>query len=379
MMQDRLCACSKIEQLGYDDSILNQFKLTLYKWNINDAMKYYKHDKFCYLYCIGGELPIDSLSTDYGCKKTDETCAFDHRYNLQDLIISNESNKHNFALILCCYLIYSNFIIVDPDRDNAAKRQIRRRSSKHKNEKKLNGKNWNNPIDKVRLLYSYAFVLSEIGSSMSDYLKSEEYYLQTLKLDNKFGYAHNGYAVLLKNRLNNSDKAEIHYKEALEYDSENATFNYNFGSFLYDVKQDYLESLEYFEKACELEHDNINANYWYGIVLYKLKKHNKCMKQLQKVLKLHELQVESSESSLSGDINDTMIDLDERDIQDINDIIFQIRKEFWVCLIVMLLICFIFVRVFVFPHVWKKLLYWYQIVVVTLDLPTEDQIETCDL
>ena len=56
---------SKVFQLksefGCRDEILNQFKLMIYKWKLNDALVYYKQDSFCNDYCI-------FKNWNYGCE-----------------------------------------------------------------------------------------------------------------------------------------------------------------------------------------------------------------------------------------------------------------------------------------------------------------------
>ena len=76
------------------DEIMNLFKLKLYKWNINDAIKYYKDDEFCNDYCI------DPHWKKYGCPK--KKCPFQHSINLWDVMnFERDCKKFKF---LCLYL-----------------------------------------------------------------------------------------------------------------------------------------------------------------------------------------------------------------------------------------------------------------------------------
>ena len=58
--------------------------------------------------------------------------------------------------------------------------------------------------------------------------------------------------VLLEYELNDNEKAEYHYRQALSIDRNRALRNYNFASFLKNKHFKYSESLIYCDKAYKL-------------------------------------------------------------------------------------------------------------------------------
>ena len=88
------------EEYGYNDEKFNQFKLMIYNWNINNAIKYYYNDSFCCDYCIDDD-------DEYGCKKQNNQCAFEHSqtFNLNMyLVIHNMYNKIINVQNYCVYI-----------------------------------------------------------------------------------------------------------------------------------------------------------------------------------------------------------------------------------------------------------------------------------
>ena len=102
--QNQLSMLNKMKQeYGYNDEILNQFKLIIYDWNINNVKKYYNSDSFCLDYCIDNNYK-------YGCTKQDNQCPFEHSqtFNLENLVFGNSQHveqDYKRAKILCLYLM----------------------------------------------------------------------------------------------------------------------------------------------------------------------------------------------------------------------------------------------------------------------------------
>ena len=63
---------------------------------------------------------------------------------------------------------------------------------------------------------------------------------------------HTNYGSLLEFELNNN-KAEYHYKKAIEYDTTDEINYYNYALFLKNQRFKYEQSLIYCDKACELK------------------------------------------------------------------------------------------------------------------------------
>ena len=218
----------------------------IYKWNLNDAMKYYKNDSFCNHYCI-------DQNWKYGCKNENKCPFGTHTINLQDLIWPDDNKSTDFKTgkLLCLYSMYKQVY------------------------------NDKNPM----LFKCYADVL-QYGEE--DYIKCEKYYLKALSVDNNIANLHNNYGSLLHKKLQNYDRAEYHYKQALKIDPNHAVGNSNFGSFLMDVQKKYDEALKYCEKACKLSPNNSFSHYWKGKALFYLHGFDESVEETLIALKLNE-------------------------------------------------------------------------------------------
>ena len=233
-------------KLGFTDEIMNFFKLKLSGWNLNDAIKYYKNDKFCLDYCIRQKYK-------YGCKK--KQCSDKHSINLISLIYSS-LKKPDFkkAELLCLYLMYK---------------------------RKYNNKN-------AALFDYYAWILMKTSKSQQDFLKSEKYYLKSLSIDNNCSSAHNNYAILLKNKLKNYDKAEYHYNQSLLINPNEPTKHANFALFLVYTRQKHHLGLLHSEKACQLKPNYSKGHLVKAHSLFALKRFDESLKEYQISLKLND-------------------------------------------------------------------------------------------
>ena len=233
------------QNYGFKDETMNLFKLKLYNWKINDAIKYYKHDNFCLVYCV-------DKNYKYGCLKNE--CSYVHSINLRDLLVhSMQQRDYEKGELLCLYLMYKNIY------------------------------NDNNPA----LFNMYAAILYYTGKSQQDYLKSERYYLKALAIDNHYHHAHNNYGVLLDEGLNNYDKAEYHYSQGLTINPNDAQAHANFADFWIEKRQKYELALSHSDKACKLEPNLSSAHYSKAESLSKLNKCDLSLKEYQTCLKLN--------------------------------------------------------------------------------------------
>ena len=65
------------------------------------------------------------------------------------------------------------------------------------------------------LFMFYGEILCKTATKRQDFLKAEKFYKQSLSIDDKNVSTHNNYGLLLSERLNNSDRAEYHYKKSV--------------------------------------------------------------------------------------------------------------------------------------------------------------------
>ena len=137
-----------------------------------------------------------------------------------------------------------------------------------------------------------------------------------MSIDNKHGGSmHNNYALLLDDKLNNNEKAEYHYKQALKIDPDNATRNYNFSKFLKNRKSRYAESLTYYEKACQLQPNASDCYELKGQLLHLLNRFDESIDMTLHALKFNE--------------NDHH--MNETDVKDAKQLIFKSLSKFIEC------------------------------------------------
>ena len=255
-----------MSRMGYDDTILNTFKLIIYEWKIDEAIKHYRHDHFCHLYCI-------DETGKYGCQS--HVCRLKHtrHLTLKELIWKeNES----YARFLCLYFMYTsiNKLVACQFDDNA------------------------------ELYRCYGHLLTHGISNQNEtrqekqqrLRESGKYFLKSLDIDNSNADTHTNYAMLLEDEFKDYDKAEKHYKLALENDPNNVERYYSFGSFLIDHAYDIdtgdnkkcIQALEYCNRACVLAPNDSYAHYIKGQALYHLKIYDKAVKELNIAITIEE-------------------------------------------------------------------------------------------
>ena len=277
--------------LGYKDEKLNQFKLIIYDWNVDQAVKYYKDDIFCHLYCI---CPNNFEEyKQYGCPhnkpcnlnksfhrnnnltcRFHSKCLFAHIYNLESLIIGNQNQRdHCMAQLLCLYLFYLHKYDNNPQLYDAYGLLLRKMSA------------INTTKDKI-------------DCTSTNYLQSERYFLKALEISSKFHCSYSNYAGLLRFGLNDHNKAERYYKMALNLCPNHGTANANFSSFLRTqrAKSEYQESIVYATNACNLDPYYYYGHYEKGLSLYCLGKFEESRNELKLALYLNEKDIKSNNS-----------------------------------------------------------------------------------
>ena len=195
------------QEMGFEDEKMNLFKLKLYNWNVNDATKYYQNDIFCHKYCI-------CKNYKYGC--ANKQCRYQHSISTRDLVFGDaQQRNYKHGELLCLYLMYKKVY------------------------------NDSNP----ELFNAYGWILYITGKSQQDFLKSEKYYLKALAIDNNYYAAHNNYASLLLNKLQNYDKAQYHFIQSLKIEPNDAISHANFAKFLIETKHQYEAALSHCKKS----------------------------------------------------------------------------------------------------------------------------------
>ena len=256
---------------GYKNELLNRFKLIIYYWDTDKAIKYYKNDLFCHLYVICGR------NKKYGCRKTDKQCKFEHddKHSISKLVFSGTNSKNDLLVgkTLCQYLIYT---------------------------KKYNKNS--------ELFNKYGRVLDNTGKNEQDWKLSEKYYNKALSIDYSNSSCHVHYASLFEHRFRDNDKAEMKYKRALSIDPDNEAINYNFGIFLKATKKigkkEYKNCLIYFRKVVDLDMKYSGWGYYQlAEVLYELREFEESIAMADKALEMHKSLCDSDTDNYSNNEN----------------------------------------------------------------------------
>ena len=227
------------------DDVTAIFKLMIYDWNLNEAIKYYENDKFCHAYCI--------------FKKHTAKCSAQHSSNtLWRLILEQRSRNFTKGEVYCLYLMNQKI---------------------HKN---------NNKHEFAVLFMFYGHLLAKKGKTHQDYLKSERYFLTSLNIRNNFAKTHQCYAKLLNHQLKRYDDAELHYRQGLQLEDPDAKANFNFAQFLFERRKKYADSLIYSTKACELRPNDSRGRCIKGLALNKLNRFDEAIDEIVLALKLYE-------------------------------------------------------------------------------------------
>ena len=236
-----------LKEKGFTNELLNQFKLIIYEWNIDNVLKYYKNDNFCKLYCINHN------HKPYGCYQTQNMCDLLHSHSLHNLSGQIRKSAQNKVLyqVLCLYLFSTKNYDTNP------------------------------------MLYRYyGLFIYKTGKEMRDYLKCEKYFLHGLSLDSQCAPMHFTYAKLLDSKLGNKEKAEKHFKLAIYIDPGLVQCQLQFGMFLYHYQR-YKESLVCFENGCKYRKYHCTYQFWQGKALFKLEHYTASLNCYKKCLELH--------------------------------------------------------------------------------------------
>ena len=186
-------ALVQMTQMGYTDQIMNQFKLSIYNWNISKAIEYYETDQFCHEYCISEK------DTPYGCTKPPLKCPFRHSFSIDNLTL--EKDNYQMGKLLCLYLMYKKVY-----NQNAA------------------------------LFVAYAGVLMSTMQHENDLL-AERFLVTALSMDNKYKSGHLGYATLLAHKLDENEKALVYLDNAGKLSPNDSVIRYFKGTILFELNR----------------------------------------------------------------------------------------------------------------------------------------------
>ena len=233
------------------DEILNIFKLIIYHWNLNEALTYYKKEKFCHLYCIAEN------DSKFGCTRANQ-CEFQHSYSLKNMLsidkpssVNVDDPKFKFGTILLKYLLCTN---------------------QHDTNAMLN--------------LEYAMFLQFTGETQAEFESAENYFRKSIQNDNEVFQTHCNYAMLLDEKLDNFHKAEIHYKTALKINPRDFQTTLSL-AVLYIKQEKYQEGLNYCNAARILNSNDCIVPFWQATVYQTQNKYEPAIQSYKLALRLH--------------------------------------------------------------------------------------------
>ena len=229
----------EIEKRCGKNKTLNFFKLSIYKWDLNDATKFYKNDKFCWNYCI------------YKKCKNKNKCQYHHDDNMKlHNMIKNKSNTkedYKYIEILIEYLLSLE---------------------KYKNNS---------------MVYRY---YAKLHYKMKNIDKSERLFLKSIEINPNNARSHNDYAILLKTEKQDFVNAKIHYQKAIDLKLIQDACYGNMANLLCNNMRNYSESLIFSTKAVSLNDKDGDWTYLVGEAYYNLKQWSLGKEYYIKTLKL---------------------------------------------------------------------------------------------
>ena len=193
--------------MGYGDEKLNFLKLAVNKWTLIETIQLYKHDQFCWDYCI-----LTKCKNERDCKKIhDPNMIFDRLW--QD---DAKSEDIEYFLYCCEYLVST--------------KQYCNNST-------------------VYLCYAKAckqFNHNDIA---------EKLVLKSIEINPNDDRAHYLYTILLDNVHQNYKKTAIHYQKAIDLNPRAANYYGDMADLFCGELCKYSESLIYAKKAFSLDKD----------------------------------------------------------------------------------------------------------------------------
>ena len=175
-----------------------------------------------------------------------------HKHKLRDLIDDDSSQNHDLARQICEYLLSC-----EQHKDKCAKY--------------------------VHSLY--AKLVEKVGHTITDWKLAEKHYLKAIELNPNDSSLYNNYAVLLDDKLNNTDKAIIYYKKSLDLSPQSIIVNRNLAHTL-TTERKYEESMQYWQNSNMNSIDEEGTFYLlrYCDALFNVSKFKECSSMLKKCM-----------------------------------------------------------------------------------------------
>ena len=226
---------------GYNDKILNDFKLKIYNFDIDLVKKYYHSDRFCHNMCIFGY-----------CLKMNDGCSYIHclstdkMVNCKNYISINQVKK---AILFTNYIVYIyKYVSILKDKETDHYKHI---------------------ISSVN--ERFGDIYRVIAQNTNDFIKAEQFYDRAAPLCNKWCDLALKHAKLLDCGLHDWTKAESLFKSLLNAKNtgeQNGYRYYRYGKALVGNGFD-DRAIQQFKKAIERKPDNAAYYEQYAMCLFR--------------------------------------------------------------------------------------------------------------
>ena len=249
------------------DRTLNIFKLMIYQWDINKAVKYYHNDEFCIDHFLDQckRIPpnnnsdiLDTIATDgidSDMNDGKDICKYKHKYNFYSLW--NVDYNSQLSKLICEYLFYRG-----------------------------------NYQYNANLYCFYGHLLRMRIKTEKEARQVEQLYIKAISLNPKFADAHSGYAFLLQKSgyqgVYDLEKAYKHCEIScsIESDPNVHIFCINYCNVLLNapnIDNSILEkALFYAEKGLKYKENNRSLLGRAGEILFDMKKYSQCIEYYDK-------------------------------------------------------------------------------------------------
>ena len=237
-------------QLGFMDKKLNLFKLELYDYNINFAVQYMKHDKFCHIFAVFGscDCSYSNMTSDHDHEHDNtKNPKLDHSscYRLVSMI--EDEKKYEKAELYCNYFLHK----YEKENEN--------------NHEEMSKENKRSLIAKI---YQHLGNIYNFGSrNRDDILQSIKYYEKSHALEPINPSRDHYLATMYDEFLNDFEKAKYYFNHCIKSTEWKGFHEYTF-AMAFKHRKMYDSAIEYFKKALKSKPGHVRYMHEYSYALF---------------------------------------------------------------------------------------------------------------
>ncbi len=130
------------------------------------------------------------------------------------------------------------------------------------------------------------FIAGLAAEFLNNLEKAEKHYQEAIKINPNYAQVHNNYGILLTG-IKRFDEAEKQFQEAIKADPNLAEAHYNYANLLLEGLNRKSEAEEHYKKAIEANPNYAQAHYNYAFLLEELNRKDEAEKQYQEAIKIN--------------------------------------------------------------------------------------------